>query len=52
MQKLKIVGEYFEFLGQQKKWWMFPIILIFLVLGELIMLTQGSPLAPFIYSLF
>lgn len=52
MGKLKIVGEYFEFLSQQKKWWMFPIAAILLLFGALILLTQGSPLAPFIYTLF
>jgi len=52
MSKFKIVAEYFEFLKKNKKWWLTPIILMFLVLGLLIILTQGSALAPFIYTLF
>ena len=52
MGKLKIVGEYFEFLGHQKKWWMFPIAFVVLLFGLLILFTQSSPIAPFIYTLF
>jgi hypothetical protein len=52
MEELKIVGEYFESLGQQKKWWMFPIVAALLLFCVLILLTQGSPLASFIYTLF
>jgi len=47
-----IVAEYFTFLRREKKWWMFPIVAILLGLGSLLLLTQGSPLAPFIYTLF
>ncbi len=52
MSKLKIVAEYFEFLKKNKKWWLLPIVAILLLLGILIVLTQGSALAPFIYTLF
>ncbi len=52
MSKLKIVAEYFEFLKKNKKWWLLPIVAILLLLGILIILTQGSALAPFIYTLF
>ncbi len=52
MAKLKIVAEYFLFLKEHKKWWLAPIVLILLLLGLLIVLGQGSALAPFIYTLF
>jgi len=40
------------FMKERKKFWLAPIILIMLVLGGLIVLTQGSAIAPFIYALF
>jgi hypothetical protein len=36
----------------RKKFWLLPIILVLLMLGALIVLTQGSAVAPFIYTLF
>ena len=52
MGKLQIVTEYFQFLKQQKKWWMLPIVMLMVLLGLLVLFTQGSPLAPFIYTIF
>ncbi len=52
MSKLRIVGQYLGFLRQQKKWWLLPLAVVLLLLGALIVLTQGSALAPFIYALF
>jgi hypothetical protein len=52
MGRLRIVAEYLQFLAQNKKWWLLPIVLLLLLLGALIVLTQGSPLAPLIYTLF
>jgi hypothetical protein len=52
MGKLQIVGEYLQFVKQQKKWWMLPMIVLLLLLGLLVWFTQGSPLAPFIYTIF
>lgn len=52
MAKIKIIAEYFEFLKHHKKWWLLPIVFILLLLGLLIVLTQGSALAPFIYTIF
>ena len=40
------------FMRERKKFWMAPIILIMVLLGVLIVLTQGSAVAPFIYTLF
>ena len=50
--KLKIFGELWAFMRIRKKWWLGPIILVLLLLGLFIVLTQGSALAPFIYTLF
>jgi hypothetical protein len=52
MAKLKIVREYFSFLRENKKWWLLPVVGAFILLGLLIVLTKGSALAPFIYSVF
>ena len=52
MSKVRIVAEYMEFLRTQKKWWLLPIVVVVLALGAIIVLTQGSALAPFIYALF
>lgn len=41
-----------DFLKVRKKWWLTPIVVILLLLSLLIVLTQGSALAPFIYTLF
>jgi hypothetical protein len=52
VSKVRIVAEYLEFLRSQKKWWVLPIAVVLLLLGAVIVLTQGSALAPFIYALF
>lgn len=52
MAKLKIVAEYLTFLKENKKWWLLPIVILLLLFGLLIVLTQGSALAPFIYTIF
>ncbi len=50
--KLQILKEVFEFLGEQKKYWLIPIIIVLMQLGLLMVLTEGSVIAPFIYTLF
>lgn len=50
--QLSIVSELWDFLKVRKKWWLAPILILFLLLGGLIILTQGSALAPFIYAIF
>ena len=40
------------FMRKRKKFWLAPIIFVLLILGALIVLTQGSAVAPFIYTLF
>jgi Family of unknown function (DUF5989) len=44
--------ELWQFLRARKKFWLLPIILVMLVLGGLLILAQGSAIAPFIYTLF
>lgn len=44
--------EFVDFLRARKKYWLMPIILILLLFGGLIVLSQGSAVAPFIYTLF
>ena len=50
--KISIVSEFWDFLKTRKKWWLGPIFLIMLLMGLLIILTEGSAVAPFIYTLF
>ena len=50
--KLSIISEFWDFLKTRKKWWLGPIVLIMLLMGLLIVLTEGSAIAPFIYTLF
>ena len=52
MGKLSILAEFWNFLKVRKKWWLAPIVLIMLLLGALIILTEGSAVAPFIYTIF
>ncbi len=52
MGKISILSELWAFLRQRKKWWLMPIIIFLVLLGGLIILTQGSAIAPFIYALF
>ena len=49
---LDLVKDLWEFLKIRKKFWMAPIILVLLLLGVLIVLAEGSAVAPFIYTLF
>ena len=50
--KLSIVGEFWAFMKTRKRWWLAPIVIMLLLLGILIIFTEGSALAPFIYTLF
>jgi hypothetical protein len=49
---MSILRELWAFLRARKKFWLWPIFLMMLVLGALIVLAQGSAVAPFIYTLF
>lgn len=52
MSKLEIVKEVWGFLCIRKKWWLVPVVVILLLLGLVIVLTEGTAVAPFIYTLF
>ena len=52
MSKLSILSELWDFLKVRKKWWLAPILIFLVLLGGLIIITQGSALAPFIYAIF
>ncbi len=52
MSKASIILEYWQILKQNKKWWLAPIVLFLVLLGALIVLTEGSALAPFLYTLW
>lgn len=52
MGKLAIFKELWEFMKARKKWWLGPIIGLLILLGILIVFTESSALAPFIYALF
>ena len=49
---LSFIREMWSFLRQRKKFWLLPILLVMALLGVLIVLAQGSAVAPFIYTLF
>ena len=49
---MDLIKELWEFLCVRKKLWLAPIIMVLLILGGLIILSQGSVVAPFIYTLF
>lgn len=51
-ERFTIFEELWAFMKERKKWWLGPIIFVLLLLGVFIVLTQGSALAPFIYTLF
>lgn len=49
---MNFLYEFWKFLKIRKKYWLIPIIMVLIIFGGLIILTQGSALAPFIYTLF
>jgi hypothetical protein len=50
-QQIGLLREFIEFLGDNKKWWLLPIVLVLLLFGVLV-LFSGTAAAPFIYTLF
>ena len=52
MAKTEIILEFWQFLRVRKKYWLAPILFFLLLLASLIVLTEGSAIAPFIYTLF
>ena len=49
---MSFLKELWAFMRERKKFWLLPIIIVMLLLGSLIVLAQGSAVAPFIYTLF
>ena len=49
---MSFLKEFWEFLTIRKKYWLLPIILVLVLFGGLIILSQGSAVAPFIYTIF
>ena len=49
---MDFIKEFFEFLKIRKKYWLLPIIIVLVLFGGLIILSQGSAIAPFVYTIF
>jgi len=49
---MDFLKEFWEFLKVRKKFWLLPILLVLVLFGGLIVLSQGSAIAPFIYTIF
>ena len=49
---MEFLKEFWEFLKIRKKYWLLPIIIVLALFGGLIILSQGSTVAPFIYAIF
>tara|TARA_Y100000294_G_C8396502_1_gene272975 strand:- start:52 stop:201 length:150 start_codon:yes stop_codon:yes gene_type:complete len=49
---MEFIKEFWEFLKVRKKYWLLPIIIVLVIFGGLIVLSQGSVVAPFIYTIF
>lgn len=52
MGKTKMLGDLWLFMRVRKKWWLTPIIVFLLFMSALIVLTHGTALAPFVYTVF
>ena len=51
MAKSRVLGEFWQFLKQEKKYWLMPIVVVLMLFGVLVFLS-GTAVAPFIYTLF
>jgi len=49
---MDFLAEIWRFMRVRKKFWLLPIMIMMVVLGGLVVLTKGSAIAPFIYTLF
>jgi len=52
MSKLSILKEFWDFMRIRKKYWLMPIVIFLVLLGLLVVFTEGTAIAPFIYALF
>tara|TARA_A100001388_G_scaffold150267_1_gene111663 strand:+ start:321 stop:470 length:150 start_codon:yes stop_codon:yes gene_type:complete len=49
---MEFIKEFWDFLKARKKYWLLPIIIVLAIFGGLIVLSQGTAVAPFIYTIF
>tara|TARA_B110000483_G_C17912299_1_gene433556 strand:+ start:164 stop:316 length:153 start_codon:yes stop_codon:yes gene_type:complete len=49
---MQTIKEFLEFIFKRKKYWLFPVFFILFIFGAVFVLTQGTVVAPFIYSIF
>ena len=52
MSKGRVLAEFLQFLREEKKYWLVPIVIVFVLFGLLMVFSQSSAVAPFIYTLF
>jgi hypothetical protein len=52
MQRRYVIWELWDYLRVRRKWWLFPVVLILVLVGAVLAVAPTSPLAPFIYALF
>ena len=52
MSKLQVMSDFWQFMRQNKKYWLAPIVIVLLLVGFLLVVAKGSAIAPFIYTLF
>ena len=49
---MEFLKDFWRYLRERKRWWLLPVIIVLLIFGILIVLSSGSAIAPFIYTLF
>lgn len=52
MAKQSIISEFWDFMKMRKRYWMLPIVIMLALMGTIIVFTESSAIAPFIYALF
>lgn len=52
VRRSSLFRELWAYMGARKKWWLFPLVMLMLLIGMLLVFAQGSVLAPFIYTIF
>jgi len=52
MGKKRVLVEFWQFMREEKKYWLMPIVIVFVLFGLLMVFGQSSAVAPFIYTLF
>jgi uncharacterized protein DUF5989 len=52
MSKAQVIGELWQFIRENKKYWLAPIVITLVLVGFLLVLAKSSAIAPFIYALF